>query len=232
MILIIDNYDSFTYNLVQYIGELGADVAVARNDQITLAEIDKLAPERIVISPGPGRPRDAGISVAVVKRFAGKIPILGVCLGHQAIGAAYGGKIVEAKVPMHGKVSDIHHDGKTIFRGIRSPLQATRYHSLVVARKWFPRPLEVSAETGEEGDKLVMALRHKKHLVEGVQFHPESIMTTDGKRILANFLKLGTPTKLRPGHGRVVNPSEGRGKPSTTAAAEKAPRKARRARSR
>ena len=200
MILIIDNYDSFTYNLVQYLGELGADVAVVRNDRTTTQEIATIGPDKIVISPGPGKPRDAGISVAIVKEFARTIPILGVCLGHQAIAVAFGGKIVEAKLPVHGKVSEVTHDGKTIFRGVKSPLTATRYHSLVVERRGFPRSLEVSAETD---DGLVMGLRHRKYPVEGVQFHPESIMTGDGKALLANFLKLGTPTKLTPGKAKV-----------------------------
>lgn len=211
MILIIDNYDSFTYNLVQYLGELGADVAVARNDEITCDEIAKLQPDKIVISPGPGRPKDAGVSMAVIRRFAGKIPILGVCLGHQAIGEVFGGTVVEAKVPMHGKVSTIRHDGKTIFRGIKNPVTATRYHSLVVAKKGITRQLDVSAETD---DGTIMGLRHKKHAVEGVQFHPESIMTTEGKKILANFLKLGTPTKLNPGHATVVQLREGEPQPT------------------
>jgi len=187
MILTIDNYDSFTYNLVQYLGELGQELKVVRNDKISLKEIEKLKPQRIVISPGPGIPKNAGISCDVIKNFAGKIPILGVCLGHQAIGYVFGGDVVRAKKLMHGKTSEIHHDGKTIFQGLKSPFTATRYHSLIVKRETLPDILEVSAWT-EDGE--IMALRHKKYKVEGVQFHPESILTEDGKKLLANFLKL------------------------------------------
>ncbi|MBI4208844.1 MAG: aminodeoxychorismate/anthranilate synthase component II [Deltaproteobacteria bacterium] len=187
MLLMIDNYDSFTYNLVQYFGELGEMVEVYRNKEITLEEIAEKKPERIVISPGPCTPAEAGISVPLIQRFAGKIPILGVCLGHQSIGAAFGGKIVSAKRLMHGKVSEIHHDGKTIFRNIPNPFKATRYHSLVVEKKGVPEVLEISA-VSEDGD--MMGLRHRQYLVEGVQFHPESILTEQGKALLKNFLDL------------------------------------------
>jgi len=186
MILMIDNYDSFTYNLVQYFGELGAVVRVIRNDKITLEGIKKARPEKIVISPGPGRPEDAGISCQVIKEFAGKIPILGVCLGHQAIGYVYGGRIVGAKRLMHGKTSRIFHDRKGIFLNIPSPFEATRYHSLIVERKSLPSCLQVTAWTA---DKEIMGLKHKEYPVFGVQFHPESILTVAGKRILLNFLK-------------------------------------------
>jgi len=187
MILVIDNYDSFTYNLVQYLGELGADLQTYRNDKITIDEIKKLSPERIVISPGPGYPKDAGISISVIKEFSGKIPILGVCLGHQAIGEAFGGKIVQAKRFMHGKTSPIHHDGKTIFKGLPDPFTATRYHSLLVERSSLPECLEISAWTDENE---IMGIRHKEFKVEGIQFHPESILTSEGKKLLGNFLKL------------------------------------------
>ena len=186
MILMIDNYDSFTYNLVQYLGALGQNVKVFRNDKITISKIRKLAPKKIVISPGPGRPEDAGISCKVIKEFAGKIPILGVCLGHQAIGFAYGGKIVGAKKLMHGKTSMIYHNQKTIFKGIPNPFEATRYHSLVVERKTLPSALEITAWTKETE---IMGLKHKQFPLWGVQFHPESILTKAGKDILANFLK-------------------------------------------
>jgi len=185
MILMIDNYDSFTYNLVQYLGALGEDVRVFRNDKITLAKIKKYKPKKIVISPGPGRPEDAGICVALIKGLAGKIPILGVCLGHQAIGFAYGGKIINAKKLMHGKTSLIYHNGKTIFKGIPNPFEATRYHSLLIDKKTFPACLEVIAWTKE---KEIMGLKHKEFPLWGVQFHPESILTKEGKNILANFL--------------------------------------------
>jgi anthranilate synthase/aminodeoxychorismate synthase-like glutamine amidotransferase len=183
----IDNYDSFTYNLVQYLGELGEELKVFRNDQITVSEIKKLKPRRIVISPGPGVPKEAGISEKVIKEFAGKIPILGVCLGHQAIGEVFGGKIVRAGRIMHGKTSEIYHDGRTIFRGLPDPFTATRYHSLLVERKSLPKVLEISAWT-KEGE--IMGLRHKKFKIEGVQFHPESILTSSGKQLLQNFLSL------------------------------------------
>jgi len=187
MLLVIDNYDSFTYNLVQYLGELGATVEVRRNDRVTLEEIEnRLRPERIVISPGPGTPDDAGLTLDVIKRFAGKIPLLGVCLGHQAIGQAFGGKVVRAPELMHGKASDVHHDGKTIFAGLGDQFRAGRYHSLIVERESLPSCLEISAHTGD----IIMGLRHRELKVEGVQFHPESILTSDGKQLLANFLKL------------------------------------------
>ena len=187
MILVIDNYDSFTYNLVQYLNELGAGTQVFRNDKITLDEIKKLAPERLLISPGPCTPEEAGISISVIKEFAGKLPILGVCLGHQAIGAAFGGKVIRAKNIMHGKTSQIHHDGRTLFKGLPNPFTATRYHSLIVERESLPECFEISAWT-KDGE--IMGLRHKEYKVEGVQFHPESILTKDGKKLLANFLAL------------------------------------------
>jgi len=187
MILLLDNYDSFTYNLAQYLGQMGQKLEVRRNDQITLDEIEELSPERIVISPGPCTPKEAGISVPLVERFAGKIPILGVCLGHQAIGAAFGGRVIRAPKIMHGKTSEIHHDGKTVFRGLPQDFQATRYHSLIVERKSLPRALEISAETA---DGTIMGLRHRKLRVEGVQFHPESVLTGSGFRLLENFLSL------------------------------------------
>ena len=188
MLLVIDNYDSFTYNLVQYLGELGEKIEVRRNDQVTLDEIDNnLKPERIVISPGPGTPDDAGISIGVIDRFAGKIPILGVCLGHQAIGQAFGGKVVRAPVLMHGKSSEICHDGKTIFAGLSDHFPAGRYHSLIVEKRSLPDCLEISAFTN---DDIIMGLRHREMKVEGVQFHPESLLTTEGKKLLENFLKL------------------------------------------
>lgn len=187
MILVIDNYDSFTYNLVQYLGELSAEPVAARNDEITIEEISNLAPLGIVISPGPGTPDQAGISLAVINSFAGKIPILGVCLGHQAIGQAFGGKVIRAPYIMHGKTSSISHDGKTIFAGIEPDFTATRYHSLIVERDSLPAELEVSARTG---DGIIMGLRHRQFLCEGVQFHPESIMTTAGRRMLSNFVAL------------------------------------------
>jgi anthranilate synthase/aminodeoxychorismate synthase-like glutamine amidotransferase len=186
MLLMIDNYDSFTYNLVQYLGELGADVRVYRNDAITLEEIAALHPQQIVISPGPCTPAEAGVSVDVVRRFAAQIPILGVCLGHQSIGAAFGGNIVRADRLMHGKTSPIYHDGRTIYRGLSQPFEATRYHSLVVERATLPACLELSAWT-VEGE--VMGVRHRQHAIEGIQFHPESILTTEGKRLLRNFLE-------------------------------------------
>jgi anthranilate synthase/aminodeoxychorismate synthase-like glutamine amidotransferase len=185
MILLLDNYDSFTYNLAQYLGQMGQTLVVRRNDKITLDEIADLRPERIVISPGPGTPRQAGISIALIERFAGKIPILGVCLGHQAIGEAFGGRVVRAAKIMHGKTSAIHHDAKTIFRELPQDFSATRYHSLIVERKSLPRGLEISAETA---DHVIMGLRHSRMKVEGVQFHPESVLTGVGFRLLENFL--------------------------------------------
>lgn len=189
MILVIDNYDSFTYNLVQYLGELGAEVVVHRNDEIDLDGIAKLKPDHILISPGPCTPNEAGISLALIGRFKGEIPILGVCLGHQSIGQAFGGDVVRADQLMHGKTSDILHDGRTLFEGIPSPFTATRYHSLIVKRDTLPDCLEISAETS---DGTIMGLRHKEYVVEGVQFHPESIMTDSGLRILRNFLSNAT----------------------------------------
>jgi anthranilate synthase/aminodeoxychorismate synthase-like glutamine amidotransferase len=187
MLLMIDNYDSFTYNLVQYLGELGEDVQVYRNDAIGVDAVLRLAPKRIVISPGPCTPREAGVSVDVVRRFAGQIPILGVCLGHQCIGAAFGGRIVRAVRLMHGKTSPIEHDGRGVFRDLPIPFEATRYHSLLVERSTLPDCLEVSAWTAE-GE--IMGVRHRQHLVEGIQFHPESILTIEGKQLLSNFLEL------------------------------------------
>jgi anthranilate synthase/aminodeoxychorismate synthase-like glutamine amidotransferase len=191
MVFVLDNYDSFTYNLVQYIGELGAQVEVRRNDQVALDEIEAMRPERIVVSPGPCTPTDAGISIDVIRHFAGKVPVLGVCLGHQAIGQAFGGKIVRAKTLMHGKTSQVEHDGKTIFQGLTSPMTATRYHSLIVREKDLPNELEVSARTkDQEGNSVIMGLRHKHLPVEGVQFHPESVLTSDGKKLIKNFLEI------------------------------------------
>ena len=188
MLLVIDNYDSFTYNLVQYLGELGQDVRVVRNDEIAAADIAKLAPTHIVISPGPCTPNEAGISLDVIKAYAGKIPILGVCLGHQSIGQAFGGKIVRAARVMHGKTSMIHHDGKGVFAGLPNPFEATRYHSLLIEPASVPDALEVTAKT-DEGE--IMAVRHRTLPVEGVQFHPESFLTTAGKDLLANFIAKG-----------------------------------------
>jgi anthranilate synthase/aminodeoxychorismate synthase-like glutamine amidotransferase len=191
MIFVLDNYDSFTYNLVQYLGELGARIEVRRNDQVNIGEIEALRPERIVVSPGPCTPQDAGISIELIRYFAGKVPVLGVCLGHQAIGAAFGGEVVRAKTLMHGKISAVEHDGRTIFDGIRSPMTATRYHSLIVQEKGLPHELEVSAwTTDQDGARVIMGLRHKKFPVEGVQFHPESVLTSEGKKMVGNFLKI------------------------------------------
>ncbi len=190
MLLVIDNYDSFTYNLVQYLGELGAEIRVARNDTITLDEIAALRPDRIVISPGPGTPDDAGISLELIKRFHGTIPILGVCLGHQAIGQAFGGRVSRAKRQMHGKTSEITHDGRGVFRGLPPRFLATRYHSLAVLEQGFPSELEVSARA-DDGE--IMGLRHRRFPVEGVQFHPESVLTDQGKALLKNFLSLAAP---------------------------------------
>jgi anthranilate synthase/aminodeoxychorismate synthase-like glutamine amidotransferase len=187
MILMIDNYDSFTYNLVQYLGELGEELVVKRNDQITIAEIENLKPARIVISPGPKSPAEAGVCVETIKHFAGKVPILGVCLGHQSIGYAFGGNIIRAKKLMHGKTSQIQHDNQTIFSGMKNPFRATRYHSLAIEEKTIPADLVITARS-EDGE--IMGVRHKKFLIEGVQFHPESILTEDGKKLLKNFLQL------------------------------------------
>ena len=187
MILLLDNYDSFTYNLAQYLGQMGQKLEIRRNDQVTLDEIQILRPERIMISPGPCTPNEAGISVPLIQRFAGEIPILGVCLGHQSIGAAFGGRVIRAQKIMHGKTSEIQHDGKTIFRDLPQQFVATRYHSLIVERKSLPSTLEISAETS---DGTIMGLRHRKFRVEGVQFHPESILTSAGFRLLENFLDI------------------------------------------
>jgi anthranilate synthase/aminodeoxychorismate synthase-like glutamine amidotransferase len=191
MVFVLDNYDSFTYNLVQYLGELGADVVVRRNDQITVGEVEALHPERIVISPGPCTPQEAGISMDLFRHFSGKVPILGVCLGHQALGAAFGGKVIRAPHLMHGKTSQVTHDGKSVFKDLKSPFTATRYHSLIVEEKTLPSDLEVSAWTTEsDGIRTIMGLRHRKSPVEGVQFHPESVLTGEGKRLVANFLNM------------------------------------------
>ena len=188
MLLVIDNYDSFTYNLVQYLGELGETIEVRRNDRVTIDEIESdLRPNRIVISPGPGTPNDAGITLKVIQEFSGKVPLLGVCLGHQAIGQAFGGRVIRAPELMHGKASEVRHDGKTIFAGLDDRFLAGRYHSLIVEKESLPSCLEVSASTA---DDIIMGLRHRQLKVEGVQFHPESILTSDGKQLLANFLKL------------------------------------------
>jgi anthranilate synthase/aminodeoxychorismate synthase-like glutamine amidotransferase len=190
VVFVLDNYDSFTYNLVQYIGELGAEVEVRRNDQITVEEVEDMAPERILISPGPCTPGEAGISVELIRELAGRFPILGVCLGHQAIGEAFGGKVVRAPHLMHGKTSSVVHDNKTIFKGMPMPMTATRYHSLIVDEKTLPAELEVSAWTTEkDGTRTIMGLRHKTFPVEGVQFHPESVLTDSGKKLIENFVK-------------------------------------------
>jgi anthranilate synthase/aminodeoxychorismate synthase-like glutamine amidotransferase len=191
MVFVLDNYDSFTYNLVQYLGELGANVVVRRNDQVSVGEVEAMHPEHIVVSPGPCTPQEAGISIALVQHFTGKCPVLGVCLGHQALGAAFGGKVVRASHLMHGKTSRINHDGRSVFAGLPSPFTATRYHSLVVEDGDVPKELEVSAWTVEpDGSRTIMGLRHRKFPVEGVQFHPESVLTGEGKKLLSNFLGL------------------------------------------
>jgi len=187
VILLLDNYDSFTYNLAQYLGELGCNVEVHRNDKISVEEIARRKPERIVISPGPCTPQEAGISVELVEKLAGKFPILGVCLGHQAIGVAFGGKITRARKLFHGKTSEIQHTGKGVFKKLPKPFTATRYHSLIVERKSLPRELEITAETD---DGIIMGMRHRRHKIEGVQFHPESVLTESGKQLLKNFLAL------------------------------------------
>src|SRR5277367_2154059 len=195
MVFVLDNYDSFTYNLVQYMGELGAEMVIRRNDELTPTEVEALRPERILISPGPCTPQDAGISMELIKHFASlaaagghKVPILGVCLGHQAIGAAFGGNVVRAPKLMHGKTSEVEHDGKTIFKGIPSAMTCTRYHSLIVTDEGLPDELEVSARTAD--GETIMALRHRELPIEGVQFHPESVLTADGKKLIENFLKM------------------------------------------
>ena len=187
MILLLDNYDSFTYNLAQYLGELGCNIEVHRNDKISVDEIARRKPERIVISPGPCTPQDAGICVELIRRLAGKLPILGVCLGHQAIGAAFGGRVIRAPKLFHGKTSSIHHDSKGVFQKLPDPFTATRYHSLIVERKSLPRELAITAETN---DGIIMGLRHRRYKLEGVQFHPESVLTESGKHLLQNFLSL------------------------------------------
>jgi len=191
MVFVLDNYDSFTYNLVQYLGELGADVVVRRNDQVTVGEVEALSPQRIVVSPGPCTPQEAGISIDLIRKFTGRVPVLGVCLGHQALGAAFGAKIVRAPTLMHGKTSQVRHDAKTIFAGLPSPMTATRYHSLIVEEHDLPPQLEISASTVErDGSKTIMGLRHRQFPVEGVQFHPESVLTDGGKKLMENFLRL------------------------------------------
>ena len=189
MVFVLDNYDSFTYNLVQYLGELGTEVVVRRNDQVTVDEIARMHPSHLLISPGPCTPNEAGISMDLFRKLTGKLPILGVCLGHQALGAAFGGNVVRAPYLMHGKTSQITHDGRTVFKDLSSPFTATRYHSLIVEQKSLPKELEVSASTTEpDGSRTIMGLRHKEHPVEGVQFHPESVLTSEGKRLIRNFL--------------------------------------------
>jgi anthranilate synthase/aminodeoxychorismate synthase-like glutamine amidotransferase len=191
MVFVLDNYDSFTYNLVQYLGEMGEEVLVNRNDQVTIEQIAELKPSHIVVSPGPCAPQEAGISIELIRHFAGKVPVLGVCLGHQAIGAAFGGKVVRAAHLMHGKTSQVEHDGRTVFRGVPSPMQATRYHSLIVSEDGLPGELEISAHTvDQDGTRVIMGLRHKHCPVEGVQFHPESVLTQNGRDLLRNFLQL------------------------------------------
>ncbi|MGH9510502.1 MAG: anthranilate synthase component II [Terriglobales bacterium] len=189
MVFVLDNYDSFTYNLVQYLGELGAEVVVRRNDQVTIGEVEAWGPQRIVVSPGPCTPQEAGISIGLIRHFTGKVPVLGVCLGHQALGEAFGAKVVRAPNLMHGKTSQVQHDGRTIFEGLPSPMTATRYHSLIVEETSLPPELEISASTIErDGSRTIMGLRHRQFPVEGVQFHPESVLTGEGKKLIENFL--------------------------------------------
>ena len=187
MVFVLDNYDSFTYNLVQYMGELGAGMTIRRNDELTVEEVEALAPERLLLSPGPCTPHEAGILIPLIQHFAGRLPILGVCLGHQAIGAAFGGDVVRAEKLMHGKTSAVDHDGKSIFAGLASPMTCTRYHSLIVAEDTLPKELEISARAS---DGVIMGLRHREYQIEGVQFHPESVLTEGGKRLIQNFLEL------------------------------------------
>jgi len=204
VVFVLDNYDSFTYNLVQYLGELGGTVEVRRNDQVTIADIEDMRPERIVVSPGPCTPQDAGISINLIQHFAGKVPILGVCLGHQAIGAAFGGRVVRAPHLMHGKTSAVTHDNKSIFRDLPMPMTATRYHSLIVEEKNLPGELEVSAWTTEkDGTRTIMGLRHRKFVVEGVQFHPESVLTDAGKKLVENFLAVVSGQSDLPAQGEI-----------------------------
>ena len=189
MIFVLDNYDSFTFNLVQYIGETGEDVEVRRNDQVSIGQIEQMGPRKIVISPGPCTPKEAGITIELIRHFAKSIPILGVCLGHQAIGAAFGGRVIRSDRIMHGKTSMVEHDGRTIFRGLQSPLVANRYHSLIVEEKSLPNDLEISARSEENGKTVIMGLRHREFPVEGVQFHPESVLTPEGQKLIRNFLQ-------------------------------------------
>jgi len=191
MVFVLDNYDSFTYNLVQYLGEMGAEVEVRRNDQVTVEQVEAMRPERIVVSPGPCTPREAGISIDLIRHFTGKVPVLGVCLGHQAIGEAFGGTVIRAPHLMHGKTSEVQHDGKTIFKGLSSPMTSIRYHYLIVRERDLPAELEVSAWTTEkDGSRTIMGVRHRKVPVEGVQFHPESVLTGEGKMLVRNFVAL------------------------------------------
>lgn len=191
MVFVLDNYDSFTYNLVQYLGEMGANVEVRRNDQVSVKEVEAMRPERIVVSPGPCTPREAGISIELIRHFTGKIPVLGVCLGHQAIGEAFGGTVIRAPHLMHGKTSEVQHDGKTIFKNLTSPMTSTRYHSLIIRESDLPVDLEVSAWTTEkDGSRTIMGVRHKNVPIEGVQFHPESVLTGEGKKLVQNFLRM------------------------------------------
>ena len=209
MIVVIDNYDSFTYNLVQYLGELADEVAVFRNDRTTVADVLARAPAAVVISPGPCTPTEAGISTPLIMALAGRVPVLGVCLGHQCIGAAFGGRVIRGRAPVHGKVSEIHHDGKTIYEGLPNPLVGTRYHSLIIDRETIPDVLEVSAELS---DGTIMGVRHKAVLVEGVQFHPESVLTAAGKDLLRNFLRLAG-VSLTQREGVAVGPMSGTAPP-------------------
>jgi anthranilate synthase/aminodeoxychorismate synthase-like glutamine amidotransferase len=209
MIVVIDNYDSFTYNLVQYLGELADEVAVFRNDRTTVADLLARAPAAVVISPGPCTPSEAGISTPLITALAGRVPVLGVCLGHQCIGAAFGGRVIRGRAPVHGKVSEIHHDGKTIYEGLPNPLVGTRYHSLIIDRETIPDVLEVSAELS---DGTIMGVRHKDVLVEGVQFHPESVLTAAGKDLLRNFLRLAG-VSLTQREGVAVGPMSGTARP-------------------
>jgi len=190
MVFVLDNYDSFTYNLVQYLGELGAEIEVRRNDELTVDEVEAMKPERILLSPGPCTPQDAGILVPLIQRMAGKAPILGVCLGHQAIGEAFGGKVVRAVELMHGKTSPVEHDGKGVFTGLPTPLTCTRYHSLIVAEKGFPGELEITARSAGHDESIIMGLRHRSLPVEGVQFHPESVLTEGGRQMIRNFMEM------------------------------------------